>query len=55
MARDSMKMSQAAETDAEEVMRKLRKSVVTSIMAGGSRPRPQKQVFGKDSASRTKE
>ena len=55
MAKDTMKMSQIGETDAEEVMRKLRKSVVNSIIAGSSRPRPQKQSFGKGSVARTKE
>ena len=55
MAKGTMKMSQAGESDAEEVMKKLRKSVVNSIIAGSSRPRPQKQAFGKDPAGRTKE
>ena len=55
MAKQTVKMSHVGETDAEEVMRKLRKSVVNSIMMGCARPRPPKQVFGKDSVARTKE
>jgi len=55
MAKQTMKMSNVGETDAEEVMRKLRKTVVNSIMMGCSRPRPPKQVFGKDSVGRAKE
>lgn len=55
MARDTVKMSQLGETDTEEVMRKLRKSVVNSIIAGSSRPRPQKQAFEKDAVARVKE
>jgi hypothetical protein len=55
MAKNDMKMAQIGNSESQEVMRKIRKCVVNSIITAGSRPRPHKLGFGKESSAGTKE